>query len=90
MWSFAEVSESRWFLASKIIVGYVIPLAIIIYCYSAIICKVRRSDSMNNAGHADRTQKTVVVVITVFFFTWLPNHAFNLGKWFVESCIKSN
>ena len=83
MWSFAEVSESRWFLASKIIVGYVIPLAIIIYCYSAIICKVRRSDSMNNAGHADRTQKTVVVVITVFFFTWLPNHAFNLGKWFV-------
>ena len=80
MWSFAEVSESRWFLASKIVLGYVIPLAIIIFCYTAIIFKVRQSDTMSNGGHAERTQKTVVVVITVFFFTWLPNHAFNLGK----------
>ena len=80
MWSFAEINESRWFLASKIIIGYVVPLSIIIFCYSAIICKVRQSDTMHNGGHADRTQKTVIVVITVFFFTWLPNHAFNLGE----------
>ena len=74
------MSESRWFLASKIVLGYVIPLAIIIFCYTAIIFKVRQSDTMSNGGHAERTQKTVVVVITVFFFTWLPNHAFNLGN----------
>jgi len=67
MWSFTY-SQSRWFLASKILLGYLVPLCIIVYCYIAIICKVRRSETTacsSGGNHAEKTQKVVVIIITV-------------------------
>ena len=66
MWSFTY-SQSRWFLASKILLGYLVPLCIIVYCYIAIICKVRRSETTacsSGGNHAEKTQKVVVIIIT--------------------------
>ena len=83
MWSFATVAQAQYFQATRIVLGYVVPLIIIVFSYIAIIYKVRQSETsagVSTLAHAEKTQKVVVIIITVFFFTWLPNHAFTLGK----------
>ena len=85
MWSFATVAQAQYFQATRIVLGYIIPLIIIVFSYIAIIYKVKKSESSVGTSsqhhHAEKTQKVVVIIITVFFFTWLPNHAFTLGKY---------
>jgi len=81
MWSFKNVQESRYFLASKIFLGFFCPLLVIIGCYLAIVRAVRRSEKNMNknsqSGLSLKAERVIVVVISVFFCTWLPNHVFN-------------
>lgn len=89
MWSFRNVKESRYFLASKIFLGFFCPLVVIIACYLAIVYKIRKSErhaksrsfSTSSSEQKIKTEKTIIIVILVFFFTWLPNHIFNFGKY---------
>ena len=89
MWSFRNVKESRYFLASKIFLGFFCPLVVIIACYLAIVYKIRKSErhaksrsfSTSSSEQKIKTEKTIIIVILVFFFTWLPNHIFNFGNW---------
>ena len=78
------MAQAQYFQATRIVLGYIIPLIIIVFSYIAIIYKVKKSESSvgtSSLAHAEKTQKVVVIIITVFFFTWLPNHAFTLGKY---------
>ena len=87
MWGFKDITESRYFLASKIILGFLCPLLVIMYCYVNIMLVVRRSENRLKNGTKKpqssvsiRTERAIAVVISVFFCTWLPNHVFNFGK----------
>jgi len=89
MWGFKSQAESRYFLGFKIVLGFIFPLIIIIFCYLRILSTVRRSEKNLHNGiekkqsnASSRTERAIAVVISVFFCTWLPSHVFNFGKKF--------
>lgn len=57
------------------ILGLLVPAIIIVFCYSQIICRLYRSRSSKK--HAIRL---VLVVVAVFFFTWMPYNTASFFK----------
>nr|XP_006113755.1 chemokine-like receptor 1 [Pelodiscus sinensis] len=58
---------------SRFVFGFLIPFAVIICCYGAILVRLRR-------GHMTRSSKpfkVIAAVIVAFFLCWFPYHVFS-------------
>ncbi|KAM4025321.1 chemerin-like receptor 1 isoform 2-T2 [Anomaloglossus baeobatrachus] len=62
------ILTSKKFVMPFLVVGYFIPLVIVIICNITIIVHVRRSKTAN----PHRLYRIVLVIILVFFITWTP------------------
>lgn len=66
------------------IIGFIIPLSVIICCYIGIVCTVKKKTIKKNAQQ-DRVTKLSYIIITAFFLCWAPYHLLNLysalGGW---------
>ncbi|XP_044160467.1 chemokine-like receptor 1 [Bufo gargarizans] len=59
---------SNQFVIPFLIIGYFIPLSIVIICNITIVVHVRKSKTINT----HRLYRTVVAIIVVYFITWTP------------------
>nr|XP_006118640.1 chemokine-like receptor 1 [Pelodiscus sinensis] len=58
---------------SRFVLGFLIPFAVIVCCYSTILIRLRR-------GHMTQSSKpfkVIAAVIVAFFICWLPYHIFS-------------
>ncbi|XP_075687699.1 chemerin-like receptor 1 [Rhinoderma darwinii] len=62
------IFTSKWFLIPFLVVGYFIPLGIVIICNITIVVHVRKSKTVN----AHRLYRIVLVIVMVYFITWTP------------------
>nr|XP_033798831.1 C3a anaphylatoxin chemotactic receptor-like [Geotrypetes seraphini] len=60
-------------LLVEIMVGFVVPLFILLLCYSFIIHKIQHLKSKKI-----KSEKLIVSVVIAFFLCWFPYHVFNL------------
>lgn len=60
---------------TRFLIGFLIPLFIIITCYTLITLKVR-----NSSFRAKRAFKIIIAVVVAFFVCWLPYHALGLAR----------
>ncbi|XP_069099115.1 C3a anaphylatoxin chemotactic receptor-like [Pleurodeles waltl] len=56
---------------TRLIFGFVIPLAVILACYAFILSRVRTAHFSKSSG---KTQRTVVSIVSAFFICWAPYH----------------
>ncbi|XP_044160468.1 chemokine-like receptor 1 [Bufo gargarizans] len=61
-------SSSDDFVIPFLIIGYFIPLCIVIICNATIVVHVRKSKTINT----HRLYRIVVTIIVVYFITWTP------------------
>uniref|UniRef100_A0A8C3SHM0 G-protein coupled receptors family 1 profile domain-containing protein n=1 Tax=Chelydra serpentina TaxID=8475 RepID=A0A8C3SHM0_CHESE len=61
----------------KVLLGFVIPLAIISACYTLLLRFLSRTrmSSSSNPKRRSRVTKSVTIVVLAFFICWLPNQA---------------
>ena len=59
-------------IITRVILGFVVPFAIIVSCYAVIIHRLRTSRSMS--GRTGRPFRIIAAVITAFFVCWAPFH----------------
>ncbi|KAM3838464.1 chemerin-like receptor 1 [Diretmus argenteus] len=59
---------------SRFLCGFVVPLFIIIICYSVIVLRLRT----NNMSKSSKPFKVMTALIATFFLCWLPYHVFVL------------
>lgn len=80
---FSQTAPNRIMIAMMVLLGFTIPIVIIIFAYTRISCKVciheRSSLNMNRYNYNNRFKKielritkTVLILITTFILTWLP------------------
>ncbi|XP_053123442.1 chemerin-like receptor 1 [Hemicordylus capensis] len=65
--------KHRAMIISRFIFGFVIPFSIIVFCYGAIVLKLRR----NELTQSNKPFKVITAVIVAFFACWLPHHIFS-------------
>ncbi|XP_072100459.1 relaxin-3 receptor 1-like [Mobula birostris] len=71
--------------ALKVLVGFVLPLAIISASYLLLLRYVNnREMSSNNSKRMSRVTKSVTIVVLAFFISWLPNQAITFWSAFIE------
>lgn len=62
--------------AQKVLLGFVIPLAIITICYLLLVRFISdRNVSSSSTKRRSKVTKSVTIVVLSFFLCWLPNHA---------------
>uniref|UniRef100_A0A674BMQ1 Chemerin chemokine-like receptor 1 n=1 Tax=Salmo trutta TaxID=8032 RepID=A0A674BMQ1_SALTR len=59
---------------SRFISGFVLPLLIIIFCYSILILRLRT----NRMTRSSKPFRVLTALIAIFFISWLPYHVFIL------------
>ncbi|XP_038868762.1 C3a anaphylatoxin chemotactic receptor-like [Salvelinus namaycush] len=59
---------------SRFISGFVLPLLIIIFCYSVLILRLRT----NRMTRSSKPFRVLTALIAMFFISWLPYHVFIL------------
>ncbi|XP_069591720.1 chemerin-like receptor 1 [Ranitomeya imitator] len=62
------IATSKMLVVPFLIIGYFIPLGIVIICNITIVVHVRRSKTINT----HRLYRMVLIIILVFFITWTP------------------
>lgn len=76
--NFEETAALPWVLLGACLVGYVLPLAIILFCYSRICCKLFRTAKQNplseRSGVNRKALHTIVFIIVVFVLCFTPYH----------------
>lgn len=64
--------QSQWWLASRLtyhLVGFLLPSAVMVFCYSCILRRLR----CGSLGHQkQRATRVIVAVVAVFFLCWTP------------------
>ncbi|XP_053123416.1 chemerin-like receptor 1 [Hemicordylus capensis] len=65
--------KHRAMIISRFIFGFVVPFSIIVFCYGAIVLKLRR----NELTQSNKPFKVITAVIVAFFACWLPHHIFS-------------
>ncbi|XP_063068618.1 C3a anaphylatoxin chemotactic receptor [Engraulis encrasicolus] len=60
---------------ARFLLGFVVPLLVIVSCYTLITLRVRSS-----SFRAKRAFKIIVAVVVAFFVCWLPYHALGLAR----------
>ncbi|XP_051894226.1 relaxin-3 receptor 1-like [Pristis pectinata] len=87
---FPEVHSNPqfWFgvyQALKVLVGFILPLAIISASYLLLLRFVNSKEmSSNNPKRTSRVTKSVTIVVLAFFISWLPNQAITLWSAFIK------
>lgn len=64
--------QSRWWLASRLtyhLVGFLLPSAVMVFCYS---CILRRLRCGSQGLQKQRAIRVIVTVVAVFFLCWTP------------------
>ncbi|XP_077312226.1 chemerin-like receptor 1 [Lithobates pipiens] len=59
---------------TRFIVGFVLPLTVIVLCYTVILSYIRR----NYLTKSSKPLKIIAAVIILFFVCWFPYHVFSL------------
>lgn len=65
-------SQNHWQLASRLIyhiVGFLLPSAVMIFCYSCIMRRLRCS---SQGFQKQRAIRVIIAVVAVFFLCWMP------------------
>lgn len=69
---FDTQSVSDWQLASRLpyhIVGFLLPLVALIFCYSCILLRLQRT---SQSLHKQRAVKVILALVMAFFLCWMP------------------
>ncbi|KAJ7994284.1 hypothetical protein DPEC_G00264290 [Dallia pectoralis] len=61
-------------IVSRFVFGFVLPLFIIIFCYSVIILRLRA----NQMSRSSKPFRVMSAIIITFFLSWIPYHVFIL------------
>ncbi|XP_012578601.1 PREDICTED: G-protein coupled receptor 183 [Condylura cristata] len=76
--NFEETKGLPWMLLGACFIGYVLPLAIILICYSQICCKLFKTAKKNpltdKSGANKKALNTIVLIILVFVLCFTPYH----------------
>ncbi|XP_056392653.1 chemerin-like receptor 1 [Hyla sarda] len=62
------IYNSKWILIPFFIIGYFIPLGVVLICNITIVVHVRKSKTIN----PHRLYRTVLIIIVIYFITWIP------------------
>lgn len=68
----ANPSQNHWQLASRLIyhiVGFLLPSAVMIFCYTCILHRLRCS---SQGFQKQRAIRVIIAVVAVFFLCWTP------------------
>eukprot|EP00794_Sanderia_malayensis_P005452 gene5452-6134_t len=70
------------------VLGYFLPLSLVLFCYIAIYVKFRMRSSRQGAGlEGDwNIEKTLLIVIGLFVLCWMPFHILSLVYMYCISC----
>ncbi|XP_076136111.1 chemerin-like receptor 1 [Alosa pseudoharengus] len=63
-------------IITRVILGFIVPFAIIVSCYAVIIHRLRMNRSMS--GRTGRPFRIIAAVITAFFLCWAPFHIMSI------------
>ncbi|XP_006879618.1 PREDICTED: G-protein coupled receptor 183-like [Elephantulus edwardii] len=67
-----------WILLGACLVGYILPLVIILFCYSQICCKLFKTAKQNplteKSGANKKALNTIIFIIIVFVICFTPYH----------------
>ncbi|XP_062983521.1 G-protein coupled receptor 183 [Elgaria multicarinata webbii] len=76
--NFEQINHLPWILLGACLLGYVIPLGIILVCYSKISCKLCQTSKVNPLAEKSGTNKkafnTIIFIIVVFVICLTPYH----------------
>ncbi|XP_018426048.1 PREDICTED: chemokine-like receptor 1 [Nanorana parkeri] len=69
-----DIDASMATSITRFIIGFVLPLTVIVSCYTVILLHIRR----NYTTMSNKPLKMIAAVIIVFFVCWFPYHIFSL------------
>ncbi|XP_074845662.1 G-protein coupled receptor 183-like [Carettochelys insculpta] len=76
--NFEKIDHLPWILLAACFIGYIIPLGIILLCYSQISCKLFQTAKENplseKSGVNKKAINTIIFVIVVFVICFTPYH----------------
>ncbi|XP_077199935.1 G-protein coupled receptor 183 [Paroedura picta] len=76
--NFEKISYLPWLLLGACLLGYIIPLGIILICYSKISCKLYQNAKKNPFAEKSGTNRkainTIIFIIVVFIVCLTPYH----------------
>lgn len=76
--NFENITHLPWILLGACFIGYILPLGIILTCYSKISCKLYQNTKENPLAEKSGTNKkainTIIFVIVVFVICLTPYH----------------
>ncbi|XP_072244049.1 chemokine-like receptor 1 [Leuresthes tenuis] len=72
--NYTSLTSQKFVAGSRFIAGFIVPLIIIIVCYSIIICRLR----INRMTKSSKPFKVMSALIVAFFICWMPYHVFVL------------
>ncbi|XP_004631248.1 G-protein coupled receptor 183 [Octodon degus] len=76
--NFENIESLPWILLGACLIGYVLPLVIILICYSQICCKLFRTAKQNplseKSGVNKKALNTIIFIIVVFVLCFTPYH----------------
>ncbi|XP_012975567.1 G-protein coupled receptor 183 [Mesocricetus auratus] len=76
--NFEETPSLPWILLGGCLLGYVLPLIVILICYSQICCKLFKTARQNplaeKSGANRKALNTIVFIIVVFILCFTPYH----------------
>ncbi|XP_034354702.1 G-protein coupled receptor 183 [Arvicanthis niloticus] len=76
--NFEGTASLPWILLGACLLGYVLPLAVILLCYSQICCKLFRTAKQNplteKSGVNKKALNTIILIIAVFILCFTPYH----------------
>lgn len=76
--NFEETASLPWILLGACLLGYVLPLVIILICYSQICCKLFKTAKQNplteKSGVNKKALNTIIFIIVVFILCFTPYH----------------
>ncbi|XP_040834782.1 C3a anaphylatoxin chemotactic receptor isoform X1 [Ochotona curzoniae] len=68
---------------TRLVVGFLLPLVIMVICYGLIVFRMRQSRRFANSG--SKTVRVALVVVTVFLVCWAPYHVVGVLSLFAHS-----
>ncbi|XP_006978832.1 G-protein coupled receptor 183 [Peromyscus maniculatus bairdii] len=76
--NFEETASLPWILLGACLLGYVLPLIVILICYSQICCKLFKTAKQNplteKSGVNKKALNTIIFIIVVFVLCFTPYH----------------
>uniref|UniRef100_A0A8C6I852 G protein-coupled receptor 183 n=1 Tax=Mus spicilegus TaxID=10103 RepID=A0A8C6I852_MUSSI len=76
--NFEGTASLPWILLGACLLGYVLPITVILLCYSQICCKLFRTAKQNplteKSGVNKKALNTIILIIVVFILCFTPYH----------------